>query len=462
LKSDAAVVFSTQLTAMGTGNTTGAETDSVVSSPRSQLWLRWVFPHGRRATVPLEHGLVIGRDPDCGVSLAVNGISRRHVELYRQGPIFALKDLGSRNGTFLNGERVQHAPVFRGAVLRVSDHVGVFMDWSGPPPEFRQIAEGLFGGAELDAALQPLRNAAKSDIAVVLIGPTGSGKERVARAVHELSGRTGAFHAINCAALPKALAEAELFGSRKGAFTGADGTNSGHFRAAHQGTLFLDEVAELPLELQAKLLRVLEERRVTPLGDTKGIAIDVRIVVATQRPLESAVADRTFREDLSARLSGLTVTLPALRDRPADIASLFQHFANSYSGGQPPQIQAKLIECLCLHQWPTNVRGLEQLTRRLLAVHGSEPVLKRSFLPAELLALVPASESIPPPAASSGDRRHHDLQRLALALKENGGSVATAASALGFSRYRAYRLLDGRDVAEFIASQAGVADADFE
>ncbi|HEY5377802.1 MAG TPA: sigma 54-interacting transcriptional regulator [Polyangiaceae bacterium] len=446
---------------MSTGNTTGAEPESVVASPRSQLWLRWVFPQARRATTPVEHGLVIGRDPDCAVPLAGTGLSRRHVELYRQGPIFALKDLQSRNGTFLNGERVQHAPIFRGAVLRVSDHVGVFIDWPGPPPEFREIAEGLFGGAELDAALQPLRNAAKSDIPVVLIGPTGSGKERVARAVHELSGRTGAFHAINCAALPKALAEAELFGSRKGAFTGADGTNSGHFRAAHQGTLFLDEVADLPLELQGKLLRVLEERQVTPLGDTKGIAIDVRIVVATQRPLESAVTDRTFREDLSARLSGLTVTLPPLRDRPADIASLFQHFANIYSGGQPPQIQAKLIECICLHQWPTNVRGLEQFTRRLLAVHGSEPTLKRSFLPAELLALVPAAgESISPPAPCPADRRNHDLRRLALVLKENGGSVAAAASALGFSRYRAYRLLDGRDVAEFIASEARGAATD--
>jgi transcriptional regulator with PAS, ATPase and Fis domain len=381
-------------------------------------------------------------------------VSRRHVEIYRQGPIFALKDLGSRNGTFLNGERVQHAPISRGAVLRISDHVGVFIEWPGPPPEFRESAEGLFGGAELDAALQPVRNASKSDIPVVLVGPTGSGKERVARAVHELSGRTGAFHALNCAALPKDLAEAELFGSRKGAFTGADGSNPGHFRAAHQGTLFLDEIAELPLALQSKLLRVLEERRVTPLGDTKGVAIDVRIVTATQRPLESSVANQTFREDLAARLSGLTVALPALRDRPADIAPLFQYFTDKYSGGQPPEIDAKLIECLCLYQWPSNVRGLEQLTRRLLAVHGSERTLKRWFLPADLLALIPArSDSILPPAAPAEDRRNHDRQRLALALRGNGGNVAAAASSLGFSRHRAYRLLDGREINEFIASE---------
>ena len=437
-----------------TGDTTGAEQDSVARTVRPQLWLRWVFPPGRSATVPIEHGLVIGRDSDCGMALVGQGLSRRHAEIYRQGPIFALKDLGSRNGTFLNGERVQHAPISRGAVLRVSEHVGVFTEWAGPPAEFRQIADGVFGGAELDAALQPLQRAARSDIPVVLVGATGTGKERVARAVHDLSGRTGAFHAINCAALPNELAEAELFGNRRGAFTGADGTNAGHFRAAHQGTLFLDEIAELPLALQAKLLRVLEERKVTPLGDTRSVVIDVRIVTAAQRPLESSVAAQTFREDLAARLSGLTVTLPPLRERPADVAPLFQHFARNYSGGEPPELEAKLIECLCLHQWPTNVRGLEQLTRRLLAVHGAEPVLKRSFLPSELLALIPVgSESIPPPSPAPAERRDHDTQRLAIVLQENGGRIAAAASALGFSRYRAYRLLGGREISDFITSE---------
>ena len=128
------------------GNTTGTEDESIASGLRSQLWLCWVCPEVRRP-VPVEHGLVIGRDPECEVSLSGAGLSRRHVEIYRQGPIFVLKDLGSRNGTFLNGRRVQHGPVSPGSVLRISDFVGVFLDWAGEPPVFGQIAEGPQRGA---------------------------------------------------------------------------------------------------------------------------------------------------------------------------------------------------------------------------------------------------------------------------------------------------------------------------
>ncbi|HKO47328.1 MAG TPA: sigma 54-interacting transcriptional regulator [Polyangiaceae bacterium] len=411
--------------------------------------------------VSLEHGLVIGRGDECRVSLRGDGISRRHAEIYRQGPIFAVKDLGSRNGTFLNGNRVQHGAISSGAVLRISDCVGVFVEWEGAPPKFAQIAEGLIGGPELQRAFQPLRQAAKSDLAIVIVGRTGTGKERVAHAVHALSGRTGPFHAINCAALPKDLAEAELFGYRKGAFTGADSAGLGHFRAAHRGTLFLDEITELPLALQAKLLRVLEERRVTPLGETKGVPVDVRIVTAAQRPIRDFVVAKEFREDLEARLLGLSVTLPALSDRIGDIAPLFQHFTNHHSGGQPPSTEAKLVERLCLHTWPGNVRELEQLARRLLAVHGAEPTLKRSFLPSEWLPTIsPASHSLPLSAAPAVSRRAQDLERLALALKQTGGNVAEAASLLGFSRQRAYRLMKSREPAEFPANGPSEAEAE--
>lgn len=435
------------------GETTGAEDDSIATGPKTQLWLHWVFPRLQQA-ISVEHGLVIGRDAECAVSLPGNGLSRKHAELYRQGPIFALKDLGSRNGTFLNGKRIQHGPIAPGAVIRLSEYVGVFSEWPGPPPEFRRIGDGLYGGAQLQAALHPLLRASESDIPIVIVGPTGTGKERVAFAVHELSGRTGPFHAINCAALPRDLAEAELFGHRKGAFTGAEGSNLGHFRAAHHGTLFLDEVAELSLPIQAKLLRALEERRVMPLGDTKSVSIDVRIVAATQKPLASFVAAQCFRHDLVARLSGLTVALPPLRERPADIAPLFRHFMAEYSGGVPPEVDAKLIECLCIHDWPTNVRGLLQLARQLLAVHGTEGVLKRSILPAELTGVVPTGpDSVPPPASAPMARREHDTKRLALALLKSDGNVAVAAASLGFSRHRAYRLLGGREVREFVTSE---------
>lgn len=429
-------------------DTTQHEDDSVARTARPQIWLSWVFPEAG-AAVPLEHGAIIGRDTECSIQLTGNGVSRRHLELHRQGPIFAIKDLGSTNGTFLNGRRIQHGPVAPGGVLRVGEHVGIFLESVAAPSSFRAIATGLLGGHELSEALVAMQRAATSDIPIVIIGATGTGKERVARAIHALSGREGAFQAINCAALPKDLAEAELFGYRKGAFTGADRASLGHFRAADGGTLFLDEIAELPLSLQAKLLRVLEDRTVTRLGDTDPVHVDVRVVAAAQRPLAELVEAQQFREDLLARLAGLTVALPPLRERRADVAALFQHFIAHYSGGRPPRIDSKLIECLCLHEWPNNVRELEQLARQLLAVHGLEPILKRAMLPKNLSVRVSfANEPGPSSTGKVVERRDHDARQLTAALKKTSGNVREAAALLGFSRQRAYRLLDGKSHAE--------------
>ena len=435
--------------------TTQRDVDSIDAKPPPRLWLRWVFP-AEIPAVALEHGLTIGRDAEAGVQLTGEGVSRRHAELYRQGPIFVLKDLGSTNGTFLNGKRIQFAPVAPGAVVRVGDNIAVISEHSGQPGPFRAIAKDLFGGHELSEALLPLERAANSKISVVVVGETGTGKERVARALHEFSGRTGKFHAINCAALPKDLAEAELFGFRKGAFTGADRAGLGHFRAADRGTLFLDEVRELPLPLQAKLLRVLEEHTVTPLGETDAVPIDVRIVAAAQKPLANFVATQDFRDDLLARLSGLTVNIPPLRARRTDIAQLFSHFLRHYSGGRPQPVDVKLVESLCIASWPGNVRELEQLVRQLLAVHSLEPTLRRSLLPEGLAKVVEE-----PMQVSEGEpleRADHDRQRLAAALRRTG-NVKEAAAALGLSRQRAYRLLDGKKPEEFLAAQrAPVSD----
>ena len=434
-----------------TRDTTQRDDESLVGEVRPRLWLNWVFPKTAPA-LTLDHGLVIGRDPECDVCLDGTGVSRRHVEVYRQGPLFALKDLGSTNGTFVNGKRVQHAPVAPGSVLRVGEHVGVFMESVAQPGGFQKLATGLFGGHEVDLALASARRAATSGIPIVVTGATGTGKERVARAIHEWSGRTGAFQALNCAALPKDLAEAELFGYRKGAFTGAERASLGHFRAAEHGTIFLDEILELPLALQAKLLRVLEEGVVLPIGETDPVPIDVRVVVAAQRPLLDAVAAQAFRQDLAARLAGLTVKLPTLKDRSSDVAPLFSHFIARYSGGRPPLLDPKLVEALCFHQWPANVRELELLARQMLAVHGLEPVLKRSALPKEVLAQLPPSvDSMPPPSVVSSSRKDYDGQRLAQALQKENGNVAQAAASLGFSRQRAYRLLEGTTPAALIA-----------
>jgi transcriptional regulator with PAS, ATPase and Fis domain len=276
-----------------------------------------------------------------------------------------------------------------------------------------------------------------------MIGETGTGKERVAQAAHHISGRTGPCLAVNCAALPETLAEAELFGYRRGAFTGAERASLGHFRAAHGGTLFLDEIPELSLALQAKLLRVLEDGNVTGLGEATATVVDVRVVSASSRPLRELVAQGRFRQDLAARLSGLEFRLPPLHQRRSDVPALFRQFLQRLSGGRSPNVEGRLIEALCLHHWPENVRELELVTRRLLAVHGHETGLKWQHLHAELRALneeVTLEDRRP---TVPRRRREHDLIRIKQILAENGGNVKAAAGILGISRQRVYRLLDG-------------------
>jgi DNA-binding NtrC family response regulator len=425
----------------GVSETTQRE-QSAADAPTSRLTLEWVWPRSRADQ--LQGGrLGIGRDETAHLRLDGTGVSRHHAELYRQGPLYVLRDLASTNGTWLAGRRIEHAPVSPGSVLRVGEWVGVFTQRAEHDPDFAELAPDLFGGAELAELLAPLRRAAVSTLPVLLIGETGTGKERFARAAHHFSGRKGPFLAVNCAALPEQLAEAELFGYRRGAFTGAERASPGYFRAAHGGTLFLDEMPELSPALQAKLLRVLEDGQVMGLGESTSAAVDVRIVSAGQRPLRELVAAGRLRQDLAARLRGLELKIPPLAARRADVPRLFSQFLKQQSGGRPPAVEARLIEALCLHDWPENVRELELLTRRLLAVHGHEPSLRRQHLPAELAVLNEDAGAGQRPSSPPQGRREHDLARLKKELENNGGNVTAAAEALGISRQRVYRLLDG-------------------
>jgi DNA-binding NtrC family response regulator len=440
------------------GSVTTAREESLVSAPASRLALEWVWP-----SVRLEHlrgaQLGIGRDEGAALQLDGTGVSRQHAELYRQGPIYVLRDLSSTNGTWLGGRRVEHCPVSPGSVLRIGEWVGVFVQRADEAPEFGELAPGLFGGPEIAELLPPLKRAATSNLPVLLIGDTGSGKERLARATHQFSDRKGPFLAVNCAALPEQLAEAELFGYRRGAFTGADRASPGYFRAAHGGTLFLDEMPELSPALQAKLLRVVEDGQVTSLGESAAVSVDVRIVSASQKPLRELVASGRMRQDLAARLNGLEVRIPPLAARRADVARLFAQFLKQQSGGRPPAVEARLIEALCIHDWPENVRELELLTRRLLAVHGHEPTLRRQHLPVELAALNEDTGASKRPSTAPQDRREHDLSRLKKELDSNGGNVKAAAEALGISRQRVYRLLESADPNGSVGSNGhGVSD----
>jgi two-component system response regulator FlrC len=248
---------------------------------------------------------------------------------------------------------------------------------------------------------------------------------------------------VNCAALPEALAEGELFGYRRGAFTGAEQASAGHFRAAQRGTLLLDEVCELPLTLQAKLLRVIEQREVQPLGESTPIKLDVRILAAAQEPLSRAVEEGRFRADLFARLDGVTVCLPPLRERRAEIPYLFSRLLMEGSGARPPPVDVRVVERLCLYDWPFNVRELSLLVKRLLVLHGAEPMLKLQHLPERVRDEPKSGVSKGDPAPKLAEEGV-ELASLLQALRTSGGNVARAAQALGISRQRAYRMMQGR------------------
>ncbi len=429
-----------------TGTTHPADSTGHGSGARGSLVVRWVYPSP--LTTALLDGVIFGRDTPSIVSVHLPGseASRRHAEVKQVGPVPILRDLESRNGTWVNGQRITQRPVGPGDVLRIGEWMGVVLEL--PEPEasvgFEALASGWYGGTTLACAIEPARRVAPTDLPVIAQGETGTGKEGLARAVHTWSGRLGPFIAVNCAAIPSAMAEGELFGYRRGAFTGADRANPGFFRAAQGGTLFLDEILDLPPAIQTKLLRVLEQREVQPLGEAHAIAIDVRIVCATQEPLPRAVTDRRFRADLLARLDGLTVVLPPLRSRREDIAPLFVQMLRAQTGGHVPAIEPKLVEALLLYDWPLNVRELVLLVRRLLAIHGHEPTLKRPMLP-ERMQGGPAGASSSRPQtgrAPTGDEAAFD--QLVDSLRKHAGNISRAATALGISRARAYRLLEAR------------------
>jgi transcriptional regulator of acetoin/glycerol metabolism len=413
---------------------------------RRVVGLRWVFPRFDRPTTPLENEpVVLGRGEECDVQLEGSEASRKHARIRREGPIFVIGDLGSRNGVFVNGTRIDEGPIGVGDVIRLGEWIAVVVraPAGDGAPSYGEIARGLYAGPVLAAILEPVRRAAPSDLPIVVVGETGTGKERVARAVHEWSGRQGAFVGVNCAALPESLAEAELFGYRKGAFTGAERDHPGHFRAAAGGTLLLDEITDLPLAVQAKLLRAIEQREVLPLGASTPTAVDVRIVAAAQQSLATAVNEKRFRADLYARLDGLTVELPPLRERLDEVPYLFGCLLNERSGGRPPEVEPRLIEQLCLYDLPFNVRELDLLAKRLLVLHGHEKRLERAHLPERFLRASvrkQAAAAIEAPAAADAEAAQFD--DLLKALRRHRGVVSRAASDVGISRQSAYRLMD--------------------
>ncbi len=281
----------------------------------------------------------------------------------------------------------------------------------------------------MQALLALARRVAASNIPVLILGETGVGKERIADVLHAESGRSGPLVAVNCAALPLTLAESELFGHVRGAFTGADGTRRGLIAAASGGSLFLDEVGDLDLTVQAKLLRVLEEGEVRMVGDTRSTPVDIRIIAATCRDLPAAVRERRFRDDLYHRLAGIVLTVPPLRDRQDDILPLACQFLAD-AGGTGRELPDETAEWLCRRPWLGNVRELRQAVRRAVVLGGA------TLRPEDFELFVTGGSAAPfdLDAWLSG-RRWDEIERdvLAWAIDRYGG-VRSAAKALGRAR----------------------------
>ena len=285
---------------------------------------------------------------------------------------------------------------------------------------------------QIRRVLRQIETVAPTDSTVLILGETGTGKELLARAVHDLSPRHDhTFVRVNCASIPAGLLESELFGHEKGAFTGAIAARVGRLELAHRGTIFLDEVGDIPLELQPKLLRALQEKEFERLGSTRTITTDVRIVAATNRDLEKLVASGQFRSDLFYRLHVFPITVPPLRERREDIPLLVQYFLSKFSQRMKKNIENVTpagMQTLCRYSWPGNIRELEHVVERAVILSRG-PVLN---VPA--FELVPAEDAPPASSSSLEDIEREHIIRVLREAKGKIGGPGGAAERLGMNR----------------------------
>jgi transcriptional regulator with GAF, ATPase, and Fis domain len=394
-----------------------------------------------RAIIRIDGALEIGRRPDASADRAWaiedDRASRRHalVQINARQGIAEISDLGSRNGTQVNGQPVgtQPTPLPPGAMIFVGGHAAVFRFVT--ESDLQAIQQELATPLTPVASTSPdlarrcfvLRHLARGNEDLLIVGETGVGKEQFARAIHQASGRPGKFVAINCPALPGTLIESELFGYSKGAHSQAARDKPGLIDEADGGTLFLDEFAEIGQEVQAKLLRFLEEKEFQPLGSTRTRRANVRVLAATNRELSA------LRQDITARLGPEPIRLPPLREHPEDIAALASHFLRDRPG---LGLEVAAFQALCLADWPDNVRGLRKaLTRAAdLAIAQSSPLITLAHLPEGLRrspAAARAATSAPPEPPRSSARRSPRAaptkQELEALLARNDWVVSRAA-----------------------------------
>jgi two-component system response regulator AtoC len=347
--------------------------------------------------------LILGRDPGCDFTIDHRSLSRRHARLIL-APTPMIQDLGSTNGTRVDGvvrRGGEPVPIAHHTGFEIGPFVLVMVGPSGVARASASGRESLRIDDPTPAGVPAIvREFARGPSNLLITGETGVGKEVLAATLHELSGRSGPLIAINCAALAESLLESELFGHERGAYTGAVSQRAGLIEAADQGTVFLDEVGELPPATQAKLLRVIERREITRLGSARPIAVDVRFLAATHRDLAEAVAARRFREDLFFRLDGVTLVVPPLRERAGQIAPLALRFlaaaqSTARPTAPPGQLSAEVIDALRRHRWPGNVRELKAVIERAVVLARGGPIEVRHLV----FGRTAAPSTAPPPGA---------------------------------------------------------------
>lgn len=379
-------------------------------------------------------------------------MSSSHVALRRLHGKWLIEDQRSKNGTLVGGAPITQTALSDGDVIEAGHSFFLFRAAAPSAPEGPDDVDATQLRAprpELATFVEPLRKqleslvrAAPAPLAVLLLGESGTGKEVLARAIHALSRRGGAFIAVNCGAIPEQLIEAELFGAKKGAFSGADRDRTGLIQAANGGTLFLDELGDLPEQSQAAFLRVLQEREVLPVGASEPVPVDFRLVAATHRDLEKLVQAKRFRGDLLARINGLVVRLAPLRERREDLGLLLSALLKRTAGERASQVSFSPAAArqLVRYDWPYNVRELEKCLETAVVLSGYG-VVELEHLPEALRSYTPGAvkEQRAPADLSPDEQVHRD--GLIQLLQEHRGNLAAVARVSGKARMQIHRWL---------------------
>ncbi len=395
-------------------------------------------------TVVGRDKVLVGKGGEATFQLKDEEVSRVHLELESLPEGIRVRDRASTNGTFLSGARIQQMTVFEEAVLSLGSTV---LRVATVVPGAPRVARSSFGkvigrSAPMLALYEKLEKAAPTESTVVLLGETGTGKEVIAEGIHAASSRKGKpFVIVDCGNMAPNLIESELFGHTKGAFSGAVNERKGAFLEADGGTIFLDEIGELPVDLQPRLLRVLESGTVKRLGEDKPRKVDVRIIAATHRDIEAEVKKGAFRQDLWFRLAVVLARVPPLRDRKDDIPLLVRHFVAQLGRGDF-ELPAALREQLQQWSWPGNVRELRNVIERALAGGDVEVGSSTGAAPAQLGTLPEDLSALPYKDAKERLVEAFTAQYITTLLDRCGNNISEVARTAGIARAYVHRLVN--------------------